>query len=205
MRDRETNRPLTQTESKLAREGLNREKISQTRFWRLRPDVIVFLPPTESKAGIFCILEFKRMSDITDQYLIRARSRAENQYASLRRALGDTIQRQGWRVEQISFIAGSRSLNEDDLRKNLKFFQVPEASIEAIGSKLALRIFDEYANILRCMYSTRYRGGPSGTGSSTEGPKIPETSVPFLIRSLESGRPDNFRSRGDRNRKGGDT
>ena len=143
----------------------------------------MFRSPTESKSGIFYILEFKRMSDITDQYLIRARSRAENQYASLRRALGETIQRQGWRVEQISFITGSRSLNEDDLRKKLKFFQVPEASIEVIGSKLALRIFDEYANILRCMYSTRYRGGPSGTRSSTEGPKIPETSSPSLIRS----------------------
>ena len=139
-RDRETNRPLTEAESKLTREGLNRETIPQTRFWRLRPGGIVFRPPTESKTVIFCILEFKRMSDITDQYLIRARSRAENQYASLRRALGETIQRQGWRVEQISFIAGSRSLNEDDLRKNLKFFQVPEASIEDIGSKLALRI-----------------------------------------------------------------
>jgi hypothetical protein len=80
-RDRELNRPLTQAESTLAREDLNREKIAQTRFWLLRPDGIAFRPPTESTVGIFCILEFKRMSDITDQYLIRARSRAENQYA----------------------------------------------------------------------------------------------------------------------------
>ncbi len=63
---------------------------------------------------------------------------------------------------------GSRSLDEQDLRKNLKFFQVPEASIETIGSKLAIRIivFDEYVNILRCMYSTRFNGDPSRTGSS---------------------------------------
>ena len=85
------------------------------------------------------------------------------------------------------------------------FDSVDRRNVEVIGSKLALRIFDEYANILRCMYSTRYRGGPSGTGSSIEGPKIPETSAPSLIRSLESGRPDNFRRRIDRNRKGGDT
>ena len=70
---------------------------------------------------------------------------------SLKRALGVTIQNQGWKVEQISFIAGSRSLNEQDLRKNLKFFQVPEAIIESIGSKLAMEIFDESANILRCV------------------------------------------------------
>ena len=82
---------------------------------------------------------------------------------SLRRALGVTIQHQGWKVEQIRFITGSRSLNEQDLRKNLKFFRVPEANIEAIGSKLATKIFDEYANILRCMYSVRFNGDPSRT------------------------------------------
>ena len=94
-RDREMSRPLTQAEAKLLQEGHRRETIAQARFWRLRPDGIAFRPPTETKAGIFCILEFKRMSDVTDQYLTRVRSRAENQYASLRRTLGETLQRQG--------------------------------------------------------------------------------------------------------------
>ena len=152
-------RPLTRDELKQIKEGQSRETIAKIRFWRLRLDGIAFRPPTETKAGIFCILEFKRMSDVTDQYLIRTRSWADNQYESLRRALGVTLQRQGWQVEQISFIAGSRSLDEQNLRQNLKFFQVPETSIESIGSKLAMRIFDEYANILKCMYSTRFNGG----------------------------------------------
>jgi hypothetical protein len=167
-----------------------RETIAQIRFWRLRPDGIAFRPPTETKAAIFCILEFKRMSDVTDQYLTRTRSRAENQYESLWRALGETLQHQGCQVEQISFIVGSRSLNEEDLRKNLEFFQVQEGSIETIGSKLAKRMFDEYANILRCMYNTRFSGDSSETGSSPEDQLIPKTSTPSLIRSLESGRSD---------------
>jgi hypothetical protein len=100
---------------------------------------------TETKSGTFCILEFKWMSDVIDQYLIRVRFQAENQYESLWRTLGGTLQHQGWCVDQIS-------LNEEDLRENLKFFQVPESSIEAIGSKLDMWIFDEYVNILRCMY-----------------------------------------------------
>ena len=54
--------------------------------------------------------------------------------------------------------------NEQDLRKKLKIFQVPETSIEAIGAKLATKIFDEYAHILRCMYSTRFNGDPSTEG-----------------------------------------
>jgi hypothetical protein len=49
------------------------------------------------------------MSDAMEQYLLRSRSRAENQYAFLRRALGIVLQRQGWKIEQITFIAGARS------------------------------------------------------------------------------------------------
>ena len=47
------------------------------------------------QSGAFFILEFKRMSDVTDQYLIRGRSRVKNQYESLRRVLGATLQHQG--------------------------------------------------------------------------------------------------------------
>ena len=122
-----------------------------------------------------------------------------------RRERNLTLQHQGWKVEQISFIAGSRSLNEQDLRKNLKFFQVPEASIEAIGSKLVMKIFDEYVNILRCMYIIRFNGDPSRTGSSHEDNPIPETPNPPLIRSLESGRPDKFRRRINGIKEGKDT
>ena len=100
----------------------------------MRPDGVAVLPPTEKKAGVFCSLEFKRMSDVTDQYLLRARLKAENQYASLRSALSDTIHRHIWKVEQISFITGARFVNEQDLRKNLEFFKVPETSIESIYS-----------------------------------------------------------------------
>jgi hypothetical protein len=75
------------------------------------------------------------------------------------------------------------------------FSQVPEASIEDIGSKLPMRIFDEYENILKYIYSTRFNGGSSGTGSSPKDQSPLETSTPYLIRSLESGCPDKFRRR----------
>ena len=202
-RVREIDRPFTQAERRLREAGQSVESIAEERFWRLRPDGIAFRPQTKSKAGTFCILEFKRMSDCTDQYLTRARTKANNQYESLRRALRDTLQYQGgWQVEQISFIAGSRSLNEQDLRKNLKFFQVPEASIDSIGSKLARRIFDEDANILRCMYSVRFNRDSPGTGSSHRDPSSPVTPTPPLIRSLDTGRPDRHRKRIKKDRKG---
>ena len=56
-------------------------------------------------------------------------------------------------VSKRSFIAGARSLNEQDLHDNLVYFKVPQAGIESIRSKLAFKILDEYANILKGMYS----------------------------------------------------
>ena len=163
---------------KLIAAGQTSESVAQTRFWRLRPDGLTFRLPTNAKAGTLCILEFNCMIDVTDQYLTRARSRTENQYASLKRALGATLQHQGCQVEQIIFIAGSRSLNEQDLRKNLKFFQVPEESIEAIGSKLVMKIFNEYANILRCMYNTRFNWDPLGPDLLTKIIRSPRPPTP---------------------------
>ena len=55
-------------------------------------------------------------------------------------------------MKQVSFIAGVCSLNEQDLRQNLEFFEVPQAGIEVIRSKLVMKIFDEYKNILKDMY-----------------------------------------------------
>ena len=50
-------------------------------------------------------------------------------------------------IKQISIIVGSRSLNEQDLLNNLKFFKVPELNIESIHTKLSMRgSFDEYSN-----------------------------------------------------------
>jgi hypothetical protein len=52
-------------------------------------------------------------------------------------------------------------VNKEDLSKNLKFFNVTETSIQSIYSKLTMRVFDVCVNILKCMYSTRFSGGPT--------------------------------------------
>ena len=135
-------RPLSQAEEKKMQEGQSRETVAKERFWRLRPDGITVLLPAGNKAGVFCILEHKRMSDVCDQYVVRAKREAEDQYASLRSALSRTIQREGWKVEQVSFITGARSVNKKDFSKNMKFFNVPEASIQSVYSKLTMRVFD---------------------------------------------------------------
>jgi hypothetical protein len=91
-RTREMNRPLTQVEARRVQEGQSQEEIAKERFCRMRPDGIAVLPPMGNKTGVFCILEYKRMSDVWDRYLTRAKLSAENQYASLRNAISDVIQ-----------------------------------------------------------------------------------------------------------------
>ena len=89
------------------------------------------------------------MSDVCDQYLTRSKHTVQDQYVSLHSIISVTIQCEGWRVDQITFITGARSVNKQDLSKNLKFFNVSEASIQSIYSKLTLRVFDVYANIFK--------------------------------------------------------
>ncbi len=67
------------------------------------------------------------------------------------------MQHSGWVVHQRSFVAGARSLNEAEFKENLEYFKVPSASIDSIRTKLAMTIFDEYANILKGMYSIRFK------------------------------------------------
>ncbi len=147
-RDTEWRRPLTQAEVMRRKKGIPNEQIAHDRLWNKRPDGIAFKIPTKTKAGVICLLEFKRMSDVTNQYIVRAKRVSGAQYTSFRSALAITMQRQGWWVEQVSFIAGARLLNEEELKKNLAYFKFPAASIEPIRTKLAMKIFDEYANLV---------------------------------------------------------
>jgi hypothetical protein len=88
-------RPLEQAESRRIQEGQSKEAVAKERFWRLQPDGIAILPPVGERAGVFCILEHKWMSDVCYEYLTRAKRTAEAQYASLRSAISVAIQRGG--------------------------------------------------------------------------------------------------------------
>ena len=134
------------------------------------------------------------MSDVCDRYLVRAKREAEDQYVSLHSSLSGVIQREGWKVEQVSFITGARSVNKEDFSKNMKFFNVPEASIQSIYSKLTMRVFDVYANILKCMYSTRFSGGSTKSEDSLEAQSTPIVDTP-LLRTIDTSRPDKYKRR----------
>jgi hypothetical protein len=48
----------------------------------MRPDDIVVLPPVGNKADVFCILEYKRMSNVCDGYLIHPTTNTYSSEAS---------------------------------------------------------------------------------------------------------------------------
>jgi hypothetical protein len=104
------------------------------------------------------------MTCVTDQYVKRAKHVAETQHVSIKSVLQRTLGFQGWTVKQKNFISGARSLDEGDLHDNLTYFKVPQTGIDSIRSKLVFKIFDEYANILKGMYSTRFNGHPKNKG-----------------------------------------
>ena len=115
-------RPLTRAEMIRRQQGISHEHIAEDRLWNKRPDGIAFQMPTDTKSGVICLLEFKRMSDVTSHYIVRGKSVALAQYESLRSALGKVMQHSGWVVHQRSFVAGARSLNEAEFKENLEYF-----------------------------------------------------------------------------------
>ena len=111
--------PMCRTKRKW---GIPPEQIPQDRLWNKRPDTVAFKIPTKTKTGVICLLEFKRKSDVTSHHIVRPKRVVETQYVSLKSTLVITMQRQGWKVEQVSFITGARSLNEEEIKKNLAYF-----------------------------------------------------------------------------------
>ena len=60
-------------------------------------------------------------------------------------------------VNQVGLITGVYSFDEQDLHQNLDFFKVSQTGIETIKSKLSMKTFDEYTNILKDRETHRQR------------------------------------------------
>ena len=74
-----------------------------------------------------------------------------------------------------STIPGPKRGYEVDLHKNLDLlpgsfllFKVPQTGIDTIRSKLTMNLHDEYANVLKGMYSVIFNGGASSQNTSIQ-------------------------------------
>jgi hypothetical protein len=115
--DREMKHLMTLTEEEKSEGGTPRQTRTVERIWNKRPDGLSIKMPEPEKNGEFFILEFKRMSDVTDQYVTWGKSVVVDECGSIKSVLEqtqlvETLDLQGWLVTQRIFIPGSRSVNE---------------------------------------------------------------------------------------------
>jgi len=103
-------------------------------------------------------LEFKRTSDRRHAYARDCDRRATEQYTDLVRAAKKVVQRKGWDIESVNFIAGTKSINVALWNRAMKATGVPEAKWAEIRGKLMRVLLDEHDNILRS-YQAQKRGG----------------------------------------------
>ena len=82
----EMGRPLTPVGRKSLTTGVLENYYRAERLWNKRPDGIVVKMSKVGKRGEFVILEFKQLSDVTENcnknYLTRAKETVERQYVS---------------------------------------------------------------------------------------------------------------------------
>jgi hypothetical protein len=103
----EMDRPMTEVEEKRYTDDIPREEISLEQIWNKRPYGFTIKMTT-----------------------------TESQFEFIKSALEQTLNLQGWTVNQRSFISGARSLNEKDSHDNLTYFKVPQSGIESIKVSL---------------------------------------------------------------------
>jgi hypothetical protein len=67
-----------------SKSGFPRETIVEERIWNKRPDGLPMKIPTSVKVGEFVILEFKRKSNMTDEYVTRKKHVTIVQHVSIK-------------------------------------------------------------------------------------------------------------------------
>ena len=93
-------------ESKVEDQELDDED-RQARFWRRRPDGFT----VNEKEHVIYILEFKRVTDTGEKYVSETQKLAKIQHLDMTQGLENLFKDTQWTVEQLSFVAGDKSVS----------------------------------------------------------------------------------------------
>jgi hypothetical protein len=118
-RTSEIQRTLTPADEEICEAAENpkamRETKAMERFFRTRPDGIAH----HNENKIWYLMEFKRTSDVLPDYLERKDKMSSKQYENFLNILRKA-KKPGWTTDQLNFIVGSKTINENAMDTNLE-------------------------------------------------------------------------------------
>jgi hypothetical protein len=137
-------------ESKMAEQELDDED-RQARFWRRRPDGF----EVNEKEHIICVLEFKQVSDAGQEYVAETQQLAEAQHFAVTQGLQKLLKDTQWTVEQLSFVAGHKSVSASTWHDLLLKFRIRKEDRVKVIMNLGRTLLDELENLFRSYWAHR--------------------------------------------------
>jgi hypothetical protein len=118
-RTSEIRRTLTPVDDEMCGAAENPQEMKETkakeRFFRTRPDGIAH----HNEDKIWYLMEFKHTSDVLPDYLERKDKMSAKQYENFMNILRKA-KKPGWTSDQLNFIVGSKTINENTMDTNLE-------------------------------------------------------------------------------------
>ena len=141
---------LKMDESRVEEQEVDDED-KQARFWRHRPDGFA----VNEREHVIYILEFKRVSDTSDQYVSETQKLAETQHLDVTQGLKSLFKDTQWTVEQISFVTGHKSVSASVWHDLLLKFGIGKEDRVKVIKNLGRTLLDELENLFRSYWAHR--------------------------------------------------
>jgi hypothetical protein len=161
-RTSEIRRTLTPADEEMCGAAENPQEMKETkvkeRFFRTRPDCIAH--HYENK--IWYLMEFKHTSDVLPDYLERKDKMTSKQYENFMNILRK-VKKPGWTSDQLNFIVGSKTINENAMDTNLERLGVNQKNKKKIKAATAKPNIHGLLNILKAYYVNTHQDPPKPT------------------------------------------
>ncbi len=161
-RTSELQNPLTPTDEEIYKitqdPRAQREIEAKKRFFRTRPDGIAH----HNENRIWYLMEFKRTSDVLPDYLERKDKMASKQYENFMNILRKA-KKTGWTSDQLNFIVGSKSINENVMDTNLERLGINQKNKKKIKAETTKTNIHSLLNILKVYYVNTHQDSLKST------------------------------------------
>jgi hypothetical protein len=104
-------------------------------------------------------MEFKRTSDVLPDYLERKDKMASKQYETFMEILRKA-KKTGWTTDQLNFIVGSKTINENAMDTNLERLGINQKKRKKIKAATAKANIHGLLNILKAYYANTHQDPP---------------------------------------------